>query len=43
MLTAIKRETDTNTIIVGVLVPFDLHQGTDHLDIRSIREHKALK
>ena len=39
MLTALKEETDSNTIIVGTLTPH-LHQWRDHPDRILIRKHK---
>ena len=39
MLTAIKEETNSNTIIVGSLTPH-LYQWTDHPDRKLIRKHK---
>ena len=39
MLTAIKQETDSNTIIVGTLTPH-LHQLTDYPDRKLIKKHK---
>ena len=39
MLTALKEETDSNTIIVGTLTPH-LHQWTDHPDRKLIRKQK---
>ena len=39
MLTAIKEEIDSNTIIVGTLTPH-LHQQTDHADRKLIRKQK---
>ena len=40
MLTVIKGEIDSNTIIVGDLTPH-LHQCTDHSDRKSIRKHRS--
>ena len=40
MLTAMKGEIDSNTVIVGNLTP-QLHQWTDHPDSKLIRKHKA--
>ena len=39
MLTAIKKEINSNTIIAGSLTPH-LQQWTDHLDRKLIRKHK---
>ena len=39
LLTAIKEEIDSNTIIVGTLIPYCHHQ-TDHPDRRSIRKNR---
>ena len=39
LLTAIKEEIDSNTIIVGTLKPH-LHQWTDHPNRKLIRKHK---
>ena len=39
LLTAIKEEIDSNTIIVGTLTPH-LHQWTDHPNRKLIRKHK---
>ena len=39
MLTAIKEEVDSNTIIVGDFRPH-LHQWTDHPNRKLIRKHK---
>ena len=37
--TAIKREIDTNTIIVGDLTS-NLHQRTDHPERKSMKKHR---
>ena len=39
LLTAIKEEMDSNTIIVGTLTPH-IHQWTDHPNRKLIRKHK---
>ena len=39
MLTTVKGEIDSNTIIVGELTPYS-QQWTDHLDRKLIRIHK---
>ena len=39
MLTTVKGEIDSNTIIVGELTPYT-QQCTDHLDRKLIRIHK---
>ena len=39
LLTAVKGEINSNTIIVGTLTP-PLHQWTDHPDRKSIRKHR---
>ena len=39
-LTNIKRETDSNTIIIGDLTPHS-HQWTDHQNRKLIRKHKS--
>ena len=39
LLTALKEEIHSNTIIVGTLTPH-LHQWTDHPDRKLIRKHK---
>ena len=41
MLTTIKGEIDSNTIIVGTLIPY-CHQWTDHSDRKINEETKAL-
>ena len=40
LLTAIKEEIDSNTIIVGDFLTPHLHQWTDHPDRKLIRKHK---
>ena len=39
ILTAIKGEINSNTIIVGTLTPH-FHEWTDHPDRKSIRKHR---
>ena len=39
MLTTIKGEINSNTIIIGILTPH-LHQWTDHPNRKLIRKHK---
>ena len=39
ILTAIKEEMDSNTIIVGTLTPH-IHQWTDHPNRKLVRKHK---
>ena len=40
MLTAIKGEVDSNTVIVGDFLTPHLHQWTDHADKKSTRKHR---